>query len=842
MYRGGAEERGEDVLFRGGRLISIASRASKGKVRPRRWRLESRLPILFAVVRLVASSPPLAFVGFSEELAVRNVCSRFLSPFVGVILVVAVNLAGAPAQAAAPEIIKKQRLESGIERRVPWTTSKIQGTPEPPSPYRTENAFPKLKFFEPLVLDRLPGTDRMFVAERPGKIFSFVGDPAKAEKQLVVDVGRTVYGAVAHPQFAKNGFLYVASIVNAAEPTPDGSRVSRFSVKPGDPPQADPASEKVILTWPSGGHNGGCLQFGPDGFLYLATGDGSGIADQLATGQDVSDLLGSILRIDVDRVSSDRPYSIPADNPFVGREGARPEIYSYGHRQVWRFGFDAPTGRLWAGEVGQDLWEMVYIVQKGGNYGWSVKEGAHPFRPERKLGPSPILPPLVEHPHSDFRSITGGYVYRGSRLPELSGAYVYADYDTGKIWSLKYDGQQVSEHRELDDTQHRIVSFGVDHAGELYFLDFPGGGIHRLAKALPETQTLAPFPRKLSETGLFASTKENRPAAGVIPYSVNAELWSDGARKERFLALPGSEQIEFDGVNYPQPAPGADPGWKFPHDTVLVKTFALELEAGNPASARRLETRILHHKKMPGNEEYGDQFWRGYTYVWNDDQTDAELLDAGGLDRTFKIRDAAAPGGVREQKWHFPSRAECTLCHTMSAKYVLGVNTLQLNRDHDYSEAVANQLSTFNHLKLFTKPLPKKPAELPSLANYHDESLDLNLRARAYLHANCAHCHRKWGGGNADFQTLALLPLDETGTIGVRPGHGLFDLADAKLLVPGSPDRSLLAFRMTKTGLGRMPHVGSNVVDSTGAKLIRQWIESLRDDAGLKRPGVTPPR
>jgi len=746
------------------------------------------------------------------------------------------------AVAAAPDIASKPRRESGLDRRIPWTTSKIQGTPEPPSPYRTENAFPQLNFFEPLAIDRLPGTDRMIVAERPGKIFSFVADPQTARKELLVDVGRTVYGVTAHPQFAKNGYVYVASVVNAAEPSPDGSRISRFSVKPGNPPQADAASEKVILTWPSGGHNGGCIQFGPDGFLYLATGDGSGIADQRETGQDLSDLLGAILRIDVDHADEGRAYAIPRDNPFVGRAGARGEIYSYGHRQVWRFGFDSPSGRLWAGEVGQDLWEMVYVIEKGGNYGWSVKEGAHPFRPERKLGPTPILAPIVEHPHSDFRSITGGYVYRGSRLPELSGAYVYADYDTGKIWSLRYDGQKVSQHRELDDTQLRIVSFGLDPTGELYLLDFPGGAIHRLIKAPPEAAPAMPFPRKLSETGLFDSTTAHRPAAGVIPYSVNAELWSDGARKERFLALPGSEKIEFDGVNYPQPAPGADPGWRFPHDTVLVKTFSLELESGNPASARRLETRILHHKKMPGTEEYGDQFWRGYTYVWNEEQTDAELLDAQGLDRSYRIRDAAAPGGVREQTWHFPSRAECTLCHTMSAKYVLGVTTLQMNRDHDYGSAIANQLSTFEHLGLFTKPLPKRPAELPQLANDRDESQDVNLRARAYLHANCAHCHRKWGGGNADFQMLALLPLDETGTVNTRPGQGLFDLPEPKLLVPGSTDRSMLAYRMTKTGLGRMPHVGSNVVDSTGAKLIRQWIEGLTKEGELKSAGVAPPK
>lgn len=719
------------------------------------------------------------------------------------------------------------RKAPGLEKRVPWTTSRVQGSPDPASPYRTANAFPKLKFNEPLALATVPGSNRLAVAERAGKIYSFVNDRATQQKDLLIDLGRTTYGLALHPNFATNGTFYVTT-TPGAEPSPTGVRVSRYQAKPGNPPVADPKSEEVLLEWQSGGHTGGCLVFGPDGFLYVATGDGSGIADSLQTGQDLSDLPGSILRIDINRSEGDRPYTVPLDNPFVGREGVRPEIWSYGHRQVWRFSFDTASGRLYAGEVGQDLWEMVYVIQKGGNYGWSVQEGAHPFRPERPRGPTPILPPLVEHPHSDFRSITGGYVYHGSRLPELKGAYIYADYDTGKIWSLRYDGKQVTDHRELDDTQMRIVSFGQDPSGEVYLLDFPGGGIHWLIPAPPEAKPEAPFPRKLSETGLFASTAEHRPAAGVIPYSVNSELWSDGAHKERFLAIPGDGRIEFDGVTYPQPAPGADPGWRFPHDTVIVKTFSLELEAGNPASRRRLETRILHHKHMPGTEEYGDQFWRGYTYVWNDEQTDAELLGPAGLDQTFTIVDPKVESGKRQQKWHYPSRAECTLCHTMSAKYALGVNTMQMNRDHQYGDVVANQLATFDHIGLFTRPLPQSPDKLPKLADYRDANESLERRARSYLHSNCAHCHRKWGGGNAEFQLLALLKLDETGTIDTRPGQGLFDVRDPRILVPGDPSRSMLLYRMEKLGLGRMPHVGSNRVDDVGVDIVRKWIESMK--------------
>src|SRR5262249_19550759 len=162
---------------------------------------------------------------------------------------------------------------------------------------------------------------------------------------------------------------------------------------------------KVILTWKSGGHNGGCLRFGPDGYLYLSTGDGSGIADELQTGQDLTDLLGSILRIDVDRTDPGKAYRVPDANPFVHFPGTRVEVWAYGIRQCWKVSFDTATGDLWAGEVGQDLWESVYRIEKGGNYGWSVTEGSHPFRPERKKGPTPILKPIVEHDHSEFRSL-----------------------------------------------------------------------------------------------------------------------------------------------------------------------------------------------------------------------------------------------------------------------------------------------------------------------------------------------------------------------------------------------------------------------------------------------------
>jgi uncharacterized repeat protein (TIGR03806 family) len=717
----------------------------------------------------------------------------------------------------------------GIDKRVPWTTSRVKGSPEPPAPYRTEVAFPKLPpFAEPLDIAYVPGTNRLAIAERRGKIFTFVNDPQTQKADLLLQIKQAdqIYAITFHPQFAKNGYVYVTYIIGPDKP--NGTRVSRFEVK-GDPPAADPASEKILFEWPSGGHNAGCLKFGPDGFLYIATGDGSGIADEFQTGQDLSDVRGKILRIDVDKPDAGKNYSIPKDNPFVDRASARPEVWAYGLRQPWKMSFDAAGGDFWEGDVGQDLWESVNLIRKGGNYGWSVKEGSHDFRPDRKKGPDPITPPVYEHGHAEFRSLTGGYVYRGAKLKDLVGAYVYGDFDTGRVWRLRLgedQGKRTVDAQELCQTALRVVSFGVDQTGELYFIDFAGGQLHRLVPAERQPDQ-PPFPHKLSETGLFESTKDLKPAAGLIPYTVNAALWSDGASKQRYLALPGDSQIDFDAIVYPygDTHPGHPRGWRFPDGTVAVKTFFLDLEPGNPASRRRLETRLLHFEQRPGTQEYGDGYWRGYTYEWDDEQTDAVLVDRSGKDRTFTIKEK---GGERTQTWHFPSRSECTGCHTMPAKYVLGLNTLQMNRDFDYGGRSANQLRTLEHIGVFKAPLPQPPEELPHLVDYSDRKEPLEARARSYLHSNCAHCHMKWGGGNAEFELLATLDLKATRILTDKPQHGTMGLSDAGLVVPGAPERSVILQRMKKTDATRMPRIASSVVDEEGVRIVEEWIKEMR--------------
>ncbi len=278
-------------------------------------------------------------------------------------------------------------------------------------------------------------------------------------------------GVAFHPQFKQNGqfFLYYTT-----RKAPHTSVVSRFRTLAGDPTKADPQSEEELLRIPQPywNHNGGGLAFGPDGHLYIALGDGGFKDDPHGNGQNLETLLGSILRIDVNRKDPGRNYAIPPDNPFVGRPKAQPEIFAYGFRNVWGMSFDPATGVLWAADVGQDLWEEIDLVVKGGNYGWKLREGFHKFKDGADPRPD-LIEPIWEYHHDIGKSITGGVVYRGKKWPELVGCYLYADYVTNKVWALRYDPQQrkVVANYSLQDAKMPIISFGVDGEGEVYLTD-----------------------------------------------------------------------------------------------------------------------------------------------------------------------------------------------------------------------------------------------------------------------------------------------------------------------------------------------------------------------------------
>jgi putative heme-binding domain-containing protein len=693
--------------------------------------------------------------------------------------------------------------ESKPADRVVWTTSRITGSPEPPPPLRAQRVFPKLTFKSPVELVPFPGGKRYVLVEEKGVLYTFRNNPAVDQADLFIDLTKEIRGwdkiercrgvrqsfsIVFDPGFEKNRQCYVMYILASKDrkrPLEEGSRVSRFRVTETDPPRIDPASEEVILTWLAEGHNGCDLQFGNDGFLYISTGDGEDPAppDRRQTGQDVSDLLSSILRIDVHRAADGRPYAIPADNPFVGDPKARPEVWCYGLRNPWRMSFDRKTGQLWIGDVGWERWEMIIAAQKGGNYGWSVMEGLEPCLPDAKRGPTPILPPAHVLPHPISASVTGGYVYRGTRLKGLEGWYIYGDWETRRVFANPVRGTSLGNRIDAARTTARIVAFAQDPDGELLIVDHEGGGLHQLVPNEAGARN-AEFPRSISATGLFSSVATQAPAPGVMPFAIRAPAWMDGATSERWLAIPSRERIQL--VNKANEWP-KESIW--PKDSVLAKTLTLE--------KRRLETQILHFDGLA---------WNGYTYVWNEAQTDATLAPAEGTEIDL--------GGGR--KWKVLGRAACLICHNPWPGYSLTMNAAQLEKA---------DLAAFQSRSV----LPAKMEPSRPLVDPYDESAPLDDRARSYLATNCAHCHRFGGGGAARIILPHETPLSETNVDGVRPTLGSFDLTDPYLVCGRDPSRSALLFRMAKLGQGRMPHIGSEAVDEAGVRLIRRWIASLKE-------------
>lgn len=326
------------------------------------------------------------------------------------------------------------------------------------------------------------GRGVLYVTEQRGLIRAFPDRQDVAESSIFLDItGRVneggneegLLGLAFDPGYENNGFFYV--YYSAANPR--RSVVSRFSVNRDDPSKADSSSESIVLEIPQpfSNHNGGQIAFGPDGYLYIGLGDGGGGGDPMLNGQNTTTLLGALLRIEPLGLGDKPRYRIPDDNPLSSVAGAKAEIWAYGFRNPWRFSFDRETGEIWLGDVGQNLWEEIDLVKMGHNYGWNVMEGAHCFRPRDGCDGAGLDLPIVEYSSSERCSVIGGYVYRGTRLPSISGAYLYGDYCSGTVWGLRHDGQMVTEHVVLAKVEAQITSFGEDQAGQVYILSRDSG-------------------------------------------------------------------------------------------------------------------------------------------------------------------------------------------------------------------------------------------------------------------------------------------------------------------------------------------------------------------------------
>lgn len=638
----------------------------------------------------------------------------------------------------------------------------------------------------------------LYMPEQGGRIVRFPNNPNASTRTVVLNRTSLFTGLVQeghwgfmdiafHPDFENNGQLFLAYTI------PGDNRVSRVErYVSSDGGASFSTNGTLLLSLPQNGifHGVATLWFGLDGYLYVVFGDGGneGLAD------DPFAFNGKILRIDVD---GGDPYSIPPDNPFADGGGA-PEVYAMGFRNPWRVTQDSETGEIWAADVGLADWEEINKVVPGGNYGWPTREGAHCRR--SGCDPNGLIDPVYEYSHDNGCAVIGGYVYRGSAIPGLYGKYIFADLCSSVISSLE-ENQQGINVEALLSTGLDIQDFSESPDGEFWII---AGSDNRLFElAADQSASGGTFPIELSDTGCVDPSNPTQPAEGVIPYDVNTALWSDGADKRRWLALPEGTQIEIQ----------ADGDFEFPIGTVLMKEFSTN---GTP-----FETRLL--------VRHDDGGWAGYTYEWNDELTNASLVSAAGLD---KLIDG-------QLDWTYPSRAQCLECHSAVSGRSLGPETAQLNGSAFYPQTglTANQLETLDHIGLFAGGLIEDPANLPALGAVDDASQSIEHRARSYLHANCAMCHRPEGPGEGPMDFRYQIALKDMSACEADAQNGDLGVAGAKIIVPGDASRSVVSLRMHALGTERMPPLGTRLVDDNGTSVVDAWINSLTACA----PDTIPP-
>lgn len=685
---------------------------------------------------------------------------------------------------------------SGLDNR-PINATCI--APEPPlskSLVTLKPMFKNLVLEQPAAMVQPPQDGSIWVyAERSGKIRIFDNEPNVRTDTVALNI-ELKFETINHvisgpdtesqqwgitsialdPDFSVNGYLYIAYNTKTNKNAPVVSFVSRFALAQNKL-TFDPATEKIIFAqqqetpW----HHIGQIAFGNDRFLYIGLG-----SDQQQAAQDVNNLKGKILRIDV---HNGDPYSIPLDNPFSSGGGA-PEIFALGMRNPWRFSFDRETGELFVGDVGESTIEEVHIVESGKNYGWPILEGTQCLI--EGCDKTSFTPPIHEYSHAIGTAVIGGFVYRGNALLNLKGAYIFGD-AKGGLWKLTKN--QNNKWIREDISNFRSSSFAQDAEGELYVFDVNQQGVFKI---VPRENTNQPavtnvLASRLSKTGCVDPNNPTQPATGMIPYAVNTPLWSDGAEKHRWLGLPNGKTINVD----------ENGDMHFPIGTVFVKNFAFE--------GKLFETRLfMRHQN--GN-------WAGYSYEWKDDLSEAFLLPGK--------KSKQLTNGIT---WDYPSRAECMACHTDVAGFTLGPEIVQLNGDYDYSSTnrTANQVVTWGKIGLFNKQIDNYLVNLTALHAPNDETVSPNLRARSYLHVNCSNCHRPEGPaqGTSDFRYN--IPIRSMNICDQLPATSVGD----RILDPGNPDASSISIRMHILGKDRMPPVGTAIVDETATTLLDNWIQN----------------
>jgi len=746
-------------------------------------------------------------------------------------------------------------------------------TPQPLSIYLNENfpavmpeglpyepVFPNITFDSPLTFNEVPNGDKIIVGQRDGQLFWFDKISNASTKNVLIDLSEKVgvvwdggfLGLTLHPEFgtADNNYIYVYYTTEDANSNDfpnmyttqscDSEEywgnflvLARYTVNPTTL-NVQASSEQVMLKLRMYGttHRGGGLLFGDDDFLYLTTGDQTAFKKS----QDIlNNLDGGVLRMDVDKDPSKshapvrnmpddhgfsdeitgNGYWIPNDNPFLSPTGISfEEYYSMGHRNPHRMTKDRETGLLYIGEIGGGRHEEINVVKKGGNFGWPLFEGLYrsTFCVENLYNDMLHEEPLLAFPRAEANAVIGGYVYRGTEIPELQGKYICADYGRGEeIWTVDINTGAYTQLGNFSSTN--IISFGEDKQGEIYILK---QGVSSLYKMVSKDNPTTIMPNLLSETGAFKNLNTLEPIDGLIPYDLVESFWSDSALKKRWIGIPndGTHDTSGERIAYSE-----NDVWNFPIGSVLVKHFELPIDERNPTITKRLETRFSI-KGADGNFYF-------VTYKWNSQGTDAVLLTSG-LDETITIQNADGSSGT--QTWTYPSTSDCISCHNPATGGTLGTRTRYLNKDFTYPATgrTANQLVTFSSLGILDANISDaNTSSLLTSKAMDDPNATLDEKARSYLDLNCANCHRPGTGNRGNFDLRLKLNLVETGLLMASPYESL-GIPNEKIVDPGKPETSILYHRTNSVDPTiMMPPIAKNKVDAKAVQLINDWISQL---------------
>lgn len=732
-----------------------------------------------------------------------------------------------------------------------------------------EDAYPQINIASPLRILPFPNTEDVLILSKIGEIWQVSLETQ--EKKLILDIKDRSFklgeagtvGMALHPQFGNVDAADKQTIFvfYRTKPDPDDwdeegfNRLSKFTWDISEN-KFDPESEEVLIqqydrsTW----HNGGGMFFGPDGFLYLALGD-EGEEEFIGESTQRLDggLFSGVIRIDVDNnpdlshpiirqpiangtnIFSEwgdtysQGYSIPNDNPWQNPNGSiLEEFYAIGIRSPYSTFYDKINDEIWVLDVGSEFIEEISLLNKEDNLQWPYKEGTRVLEMHEK--PNDLIgnekEPLFEYGRSVGSAVIGGGIYRGGKFTSLYGKYLFADFVEGKLMALDYENiNDVSFNTLIPSLGNLSIDLpekpGITGVHILQdgniLLTITGEDYESPGKILrlKQSEVLPDPPAFLSELGVFKDLENLEVIDGIVPYTVNAPLWSDRANKKRWIVVPcvdgKQEQILF--KNYGN--------WTFPEGTVFIKHFELPLTTDNEGETVKLETRFFIVGK--------DGAAYGLTYKWNDEGTDAELLRVGAS-KEFDITEGGEV--VFTQKWDYPSRDQCLSCHNKNANYVLGVKTHQLNGALYYEDIQTemNQLEYLSDQGILSQTITN-PNALQKSYRIDDEEVDLELRIRSYFDSNCSSCHRLGGVSTVNMDLRYEIPLPLHNTINFE-GQSLASTPGNFLIKPGDHTVSEIWKRDASTNENRMPPISRNLSDETYLQYLEEWIDNLSEDRG----------